>query len=287
MRLTYDGAYVDFTNPLWGYAVDFGMNVHVTRLANGKYRLFDAGAALDSTACKFRLQAHKYPMGLLSAYIRTEWRGATVSLELGSTPTGFYPAGPKFGDVGTFTGTITESDPSGWLQSPWGYVERGIVFNVVGTPASAYTPPAQVSEGSFQIGSVSGLKWPDPGFSPVTEYGNGYNVSRSGLAYCEDNGRGRDTWTAEWVQLCNQSKACALDAFLRGSGRGANTTILSPVNGYLFGTDNAESDGHGEYVTNLINGNESGTVLTWKHIRFNHWEIPLKYWMQSFVQELS
>jgi hypothetical protein len=281
MILSLGGDSITLRNPMWKYSVDYGMNIHTTRTASGKYRLFDCGATYDTITCTCTITDTIETMRTLEGLIRGIWRGATVSLDLGVSPTGFYPGGPQNGDLGTFSVTILSYEPTGWLQSPWGYVEAKVSLEVSAVPVYLY--PDAVPEGDFSIGAISGLRWPDPGIKPTPEYGYGVEVTRDGTTYASDTGASRDIWTTEFTQPMNQENAGVMMAYLTGAGRGADITTTVPKNSYLFGTENAEPDGSGTYTMNLINGDESGTVLTWNHIRFNHWEIPLKFWMQNFL----
>jgi len=292
-RITVGGTTLRIPLPTWGYAVDYHMPIHVTRAASGEPRMWDDGSTYDYRVCRLTIQgdtiaARAYPVDVIYALfdeLKYAFRGETITIDLGTHPTGFYPSGPDKGDVGTFTARILSAKPSGWRRAPWSYADIELEMVILSTPS--YSLPSAVSEGSLQIGSISGLRWPDPGFAPTTEYGYSHVLTRSGAPQIMDMGKRRDRWETSFSLPVNQPNAGQLAAYLVAQ-RGADTTIIADENNHPFGT---ETDvqwggsflGAGQWVANLTNGNQNDTVISWNHVRHNQWDVKLQYWMKRMV----
>jgi len=255
--------------------------------------MWDDGSTYDYRVCRLTIQgdtiaARAYPVDVIYALfdeLKYAFRGETITIDLGTHPTGFYPSGPDKGDVGTFTARILSAKPSGWRRAPWSYADIELEMVILSTPS--YSLPSAVSEGSLQIGSISGLRWPDPGFAPTTEYGYSHVLTRSGAPQIMDMGKRRDRWETSFSLPVNQPNAGQLAAYLVAQ-RGADTTIIADENSHPFGT---ETDvqwggsflGAGQWVANLTNGNQNDTVISWNHVRHNQWDVKLQYWMKGMI----
>jgi hypothetical protein len=214
----------------------------------------------------------------LIALFRDTSRGETINLALGTTATGFFPFGPDKGDLGTFTVRILSFREMPWGMSPYGYVP--IEIEMVMVTAPVYEIGSGRSEGVLQIGTVSTLRWPDPGYTPEPEYVVSHNLSRNGTPYVEDMGKVRDRYTSEFTLPCCTSNAALVASYLTVTGRGGDITVVPGSNAYMFGVTE-HSSGAGTYTTRLVLGNENGTDLVMKNVSWDLWEIPLKFWMSA------
>lgn len=268
--------------PRWGYECAVHCLIYQRRLANGTYAFRDDGSSYDWRTCRATWLAPKATIESMAQWFRyyTSARGETFNLELGGIATGFFPFGPDKGDLGTFEVRVIDVQQDGWLISPLGYAE--ITVEMVMVSAPAYVLPTEYAEGTLEIGPVSGLRWPEGGYKPQATLGLRTDVSRSGGPYTTDFTDDTDSWESEWVQRCNQGKAAALMSYLCGAGRAAEVTIRAPARHYPFGVEqHAVSDEAGLFTARLTLGEESGTQIVMRHIEHEHWEIPLRWWMQG------
>jgi hypothetical protein len=263
--------------PLYGYTVDISMSFKISVAADGTRTIWDDTAALVPdkrilSGCKFQLSAsyqHAFQDFLTD---ETLGRCENIIMRLGATPTGFYPFGPDLGDVGDFTCRIIENETAGALFSPWLHFESGLSFTLV-TPPS-YSLPDIVSEGSFQIGTVTGLRLPQAGFKVERENNFKTVATNTGAPYSIDGLTASDQYLTSWSQEGNASLAGALISFLKStSGRGADITIIAPTKYYMKG---AENNSGGTYTTKLLSN-----VLSITHNRFDEFSIPMNVWMKA------
>jgi hypothetical protein len=270
--------------PLTGYEVSISMPIKICKLEDGSYSHWDNGLSTspvtnwDTRICKAKWQLNKTDTDTLTALIKIGYnpsvnkRGENITLSLGSDPTGFFPAGPDFGDKGDFTVRILSINQTGLLESPYKWYETELTFSII-TPPS-YSLPSEISEGNFQIGSVSELRYPPQGFKPALLLNMNIFLSQTGSPSIVDGREASDTFETSFDMVCNQTKAAALTAFLTGiNGRGLPMSIITPSNVEPFG----EYNGNGTFVSKLTT-----QKLTIKH---NSWDSftfsGLAFWMQS------
>jgi hypothetical protein len=164
-------------------------------------------------------------------------------------------------------------------MQPYGYVPVEIEMVMVTAPS--YSIGGGRTEGTLQIGTVTGLRWPDPGYSPTTDYSLSHVLTRSGAPYVEDTGKTDDRYVSEFTTLLCTANAENLASYMINTGRGGNITVVPGANTYMFGVTEHGGTGAGTYVTRLILGNENGTDIVMRHVEWDRWEIPLKFWMVS------
>jgi hypothetical protein len=249
------------------------MAIRVVKTTTG-FRFFDRGISHDYRMLRnVEWLINASDMGYLSQFFRNSSyaRSSTFELILGSTPTGFFPAGPDLGDVGTFTFRMIETpNQSGVLYRPWKRFTQNMSFVLVSAPS--YTPPPQLSEGDFQIGTVSGLLWPQDGIDYDMQYLNTTVTSSSGVPYSLDQSSRDDIFVARFLQQGNLSKMAALVNYLKSaSGRTLDISVVAPSGMYFAGIDRGSSD---TYTTKLVS-----TTLSIEHNRFDGFEVPLEFWV--------
>lgn len=265
--------------PDYGYEVVARMNIHVVKCADGSYKNYDDGNAYDQRICRFTMTVTAAVATALIAKFRNTDRGETITLSLGTDPVGFYPFGPDLGDVGDFTVRILSFRELPWGMQPYGHIP--VEVEMVKVTAPAYSPGAGRTEGVTQIGTVTGLRWPDPGYTPQPDYSVKHVLARSGTPYVEDTGKGDDRYVSEFTLPCCTSNAALVAAYMTGTGRGNNIAIVPGANGYMFGATEQDGTGAGTYVARLILGDRNGTDLVMRHVDWDRWEIPLRFWMVS------
>ena len=265
-------------NPKHGYSVEVAMALSICRASDGSVSSFDNGSSFDHRICSdvsFDLSAAKTVA--LVDFLATLSRGEMFSLRigfegvLGYVPQGFYPAGPDKGDSGDFACRLLDINCGGMKFQPWKYFNPTISFIIVSGPAPIYTRPAETAEGSLQIGSVQGLRYPQGGISPEERYAFKTLLSRSGAPSTIDRGRTADAFDTGFAMDCNHSKAAALVAHLVAAGRGNSIPITVPADSYLFG---AKQPASGTFNSRL-----TSPLIKITHNAFDEFEVDLNMWM--------
>jgi len=277
ITISANGTPISIEAPQWGYSSLVKMAIKSRRQHDGTYRFADDDATggfdyriargvtwLISTANK----------SLLSGFLRTagQARAENISIELGSDATGFFPFGPDLGDKGTFVCRPISRDESGMIFQPWKYWEDA--FDLVLVSAPAYSIPAEKKEGTFQIGTVTEIRYPQNSFSSRLMPGWSADISRTGQPESIDLGAAADTWQSEWTQECNQTKSAKLVQFLTGSsGRTADISIITGSGAYPFHIDNLSG---GTFISKFIQDH-----IEIKHERWDMFSMKLKFLFRS------
>jgi hypothetical protein len=279
MIFTSNGTTMIVNMPNWGYTVSVVMGLHIAKI-NGGYSIWDDGSTYDYRILK--MSRHLFTaseMAAVSAFFRdyivsktvTESRCEQFTMSLGGSPTGFFPAGPDKGDVGNFTCSLIGENQLGIANGSRFMFEDELQLKI--TPPS-YSLPSIVSEGSFEIGSISSLRYPENGFKVERSLNHVNSTSRSGVVSYIDSGSSNDSWETSAELVCNYSNAASLVDYLIGtSGRSADISMVAPIGYYAFGIDKGSS---GSYTAKLI---QSEIEIT--HDSFDRFRIPLKFWRKS------
>lgn len=266
--------------PQYGYDVEINLPMQMAVSCDSQYSFFDPPDSLGVLGTyDYRvLKNIKWKMPLsqqiaFQEFFRNAIKGRceNITMRMDASRGGFYPAGTDKGDTGDFIVRLTDQAQSGMLHKPWKYFENELEFVIITCPS--YTLPAQVTEGHFQIGTVSGLRYPQNGFNIDVQKNFSHVVTQSGLPYAIDEGSTSDTWISSFDIEANESKSAALIAFMTGtSGRGSDITITS-ANTNVFG---AEKSTYSIFTTKMI-----GYPITITHNRKGTFALPLKFWLKS------
>lgn len=278
--------YVIVNAPGYGYSVDCVLPIVSPEKHPAGYTFFDRDTLKVNHYRVLNTATWQLPTAqkvALNSFLRDADMGRCENfiMRLGATPTGFFPFGPDYGDVGDFTVRLIGQQQSGIQFSPWRYWQDRLSFVLVTAPA--YALPTDVDQGSFEIGSVDGLLFPQNGFKPESRYNHRTDLSISGVPSSIDGLASQDSWESAWEQQCNQSKAAALVSFLTGAtGRSAEIAILAGDYYYLYGTDKGSS---GLYACHFLGSErqEKKMVLSVRHDGYNRFTIPLRFWFTGLV----
>lgn len=278
----------EVSNPQYGYQVDARMPIITSRIKPFGYSFCD----VDSTGSyDFRVltginlllsASQKSTFNLLFNSLSGNIRCEKFILRLGNDPSGFFPFGPDYGDSGDFCVQLVSWAQGGMLFAPWKYFrdELAMVFCPDETwPKPEYELPAEVSQGSFEIGSVDGLLQPQRGFKPVSQYNySKVGLTRSGVPSVVDGKQFYcDAWETSFEQWCNPSKAAALMDFLTGAtGRASAMNLVAGTNYYPYGIDKGSS---GTFSSNLLGSENTGheIVVSCKHVGVTRFSFPLNF----------
>lgn len=259
--------------PEYGYTVSVEMRIDIQPAEDNTYPdPWDNGVAYDTRVLECSFLLNKTQSDLLQAFFKTAGRGRCelINIELGTEPTGFYPAGPDKGDVGTFAVQAIDIQQGPALVPFKDWVRTKIKFCIISTPE--YTIPEQVEQGNFTIGDVGGLMQSPDGYD-ITALRN-FSATRTTVAYFVDGATSGDTWENSFTQRANASSMAALLNYLTGpDGRNQDISIVAPSGFYIFG---GEQGGAGTYNTKLLKN-----VLTVTHERYDGFSLPLSFWMKA------
>jgi hypothetical protein len=262
------------SNPIYGYTVEHRMSAKIVEgMRNFYWQDNGINGAYDyRVLTKIRYWLTASEMSALSQLFisNTKGRGETLELRLGSSRTGFYPFGPDKGDVGTFEVRIVSRNQGGMMLSPYQIFDD--TLDVVAVSCPSYSPQNGSTQGAFAIGSVSGLMYPQSGFSPEYNPAHKTTLTNSGSASAVDLGGSADTYQVSMTQEANTGKASSLVQFLIGAtGRGSDISITPPAGSYMYGIDNG-SGGSAIAKNRLLQ-----TVIKMTHSSFDEWQMPLKF----------
>lgn len=275
ITLTQGATSITISQPYFGYSTIIKMGLHYARTSIG-YQIWDDTATYDSRLCKI-------PTWLLSAsdqaalrgFIQglTLGRGQAFTLNLGATASGFFPFGPDYGDIGSFQVELWENRYDGVTINPYLQHQNEVTLAYVSGPTPAYTPAGAENEGTLQIGTVTTLRPLQSEAKPTREPMNIRTISRSGVVEWVDGGPASDVYEADCPLHCRPGNAAALISYLVGTARGADITVVTPANTFLFGEDQGSS---GTYtVKNLTN------EIAVTHDRYDLFTTQLRFWMKS------
>lgn len=269
------GSPITIKQPYFMYSTILRMGLHYSRVYGG-YKMGDDGAAYDSRVCEI-------PTWLLDATDQlalntffndlTLGRGNNFTLGLG-TSSGFFPFGADKGDSSNFVCSLLEFDRKGAQLNPYLQHLNSVKFQYVSGPSSAYTPPAAETEGTLQIGTVTTLRPVQTFPQAVLEQAIAREVSRSGAVSSTDLGTSGDLVTTDLDLELRPGNCAALITYLL-SARGADISIVTPANTYLFGRPYLDD---ATYVTRLLSPEIKIT-----HDNYNLFKTRLKFWMKSYT----
>lgn len=266
------GSLSGINTPEYGYTSEIHMAFTVAEHETG-YGFWDNGAANDYRICtgaKFNTTAAK--MTEVSEFFRNgiKGRGQNFVMGLGSG-TGFYPFGPDKNHAGDYTVRLLDQEQSGLLTYPFRYMDNSISMLLAGAKTS--TTATLKPEGSFQIGTVTGLRWPEGGIKPVLKRSLYQSLSYNGTPSAVDVGQAGDVWECEFELVCNYANALNLVKHLVETVRTNDVAIVAPDWFYLFGADKQSG---GTYTAKLLTN-----VIKVTHEAYDKFSIPLKFWFKA------
>jgi len=227
--------YIPF--PLYGYetSVNKGMKISY-KLANGTYRIYDRGVGYDYRTCRCMFLLNRANSEQLHDMFKDadKARAFSVTMTLPSG-SGFFPFGPDKGDAGAFRCRLIGLDHLGTSDNPKGWFRTEITLVAESYPA--YSVEAAVADGPIQIGTVTGLRWPDSGVSPDYRYAFNTTLTADGTPYTIDKWTNADSYETTLNLMLNDRGAQRLVEHITGTVRGNQFNILSVNGGYIFGID--------------------------------------------------
>lgn len=256
--------YIEIDPPEFGYRTELRRALEVAE-TDVDTDLTDNGKEFDTRVCKvprFLFDTH-----IAGAATRAQWiidnQGDTLTLDLGLTHTGFFPFGPDYGDVGEFTVIISAKKFTGVLQAP--YLHFGLQLEMVLQGTHANVPITAINEGNLQIGTVTGLMYPQESIDNPYEYGIISQVGAAG--FTESSNNNYDKHVSDFILRCNTSKAAAIAQYFTNVARWQAFSVITDTNYYLFGIVR----GDGTYSVKQIE-----PVITFEHVNHEHFNVALR-----------
>jgi len=240
------------------------------------YGTFDASTTYDMRKClgaSFDLT--QSAMDDLADLLRDtdKGRGEDLTLQLGTT-SGFFPFGPDKGDTGDFTVRVTNFTPGGQRHKPWLYWGPTLDMVMVSNPA--YSVSDDMDDGQLQVGTVTGLRYPQAGYRQSIDYAVQNTVTWDSTGHSLDMGANADGYESDCTFSGNTGKMGALVAYLVGTARGNdNVSFVASANNYPFGVD---MGGSGSFTVQfLYTAREDDRVkLRMNHVSFDQWTLDTR-----------
>lgn len=257
----------EFEIPSFGYETEIIMSIDFSKLENGNYASFDYGESYDKRICRcstFLTVDDKENFDKFFLEEDYEGRYYEVDFEINNS-SGFYPFGPDKGDGGIFT-VLLKAETEGIQDSPFRRFKVNLeMINVGDWPP--YSAPPEVTEGSLQIGSVTGLRFPENYFQPEVTQSNKFIIPQDTSEYSFlDKGFHGDRFNTKFTMTCNNSRAYELIYYLTQSIRSEPFVLNTGAYNYPFG----RSKGNSGIVSRLI---QNEIKIT--HEKFNKFSFEL------------
>lgn len=222
--------------PQHGYESRIVMAMKKFKATNGEIRFWDNTSTYDARLCKCQFVLNYTMANNFKTFFNdpTKGRGSNVLMTLGLTKTGFFPFGPDYGDIGSFNVRMLDMTVSKQLHAPWKWWTIDCTFVLVLT-YQTYSIPTQYDDGNFQVGTVTGLRYPQDGFDQNTKYGMTNLAVFGGGMQETDKGIAGDTFGNNFDITANNTKASALVYYLVNTARGNQFNVITDTNYYAFG----------------------------------------------------
>ncbi|MFA5217257.1 hypothetical protein [Sulfuricurvum sp.] len=263
VTLAFAGNEYQVSAPEYGYTTKIVMPFHWQRKLPLGYSGFDDGTQRDIRiwSGSFILTAAQATTFLNFYADADKGRGVNVGIRLPKN-SGFTPFGPDKGDYGNYSVTVHDVVDSGMLLTP--YKHFSIKCNMTAHTYPSVSVPRVKTDGSFQIGTVTGLRFPEPWPQPAVDYAMDIQFTRNGTAKTIDRLAGSDHCETTLKMVCNRSRAYSLLYFLTNTARTNDLTITTASGTYLFGLEKGTS---GVYTCQWID-----TELEVTHVNFDRYE---------------
>lgn len=270
MKLIAGSEEVQLPNPQWGFSTEIHMALSMTRNPNnGSVKAWDNGVANDYRLCSAKWILTQAELETVHNFLTNPSYGRCSSFFLDVGSSGFMPFGPdKVSDM--FAINELTHDRGGRQIRPFNRYEFNMSFLLRSVTAAEL--PAQISQGSLRIGTVSGLPFIH---SPKITYTKGWktDITNGGLPAHLDNSINSSYVDSEVSFEVNKSNAAALINYLANTGRGGDIEISTPANSYLFG---AENGSFGTYIVQLTDN-----IIKVTHGAVTRFAFNLKFHLKS------
>ena len=231
------GTTIQVSVPSYPYKTTISLPFEWQKMDDGTWEGFDHGTSYDKRKCNCFFYLTAAQMETFNDFFNTDGSGRAIDVIMRmNANSGFHPFGPDKGDVGDFTVALTYKKHGAVGESPFRYFKVEVeIYNTGAWPV--YTPPAEVDDGDFTIGTVTDLRFPPNWFEPEVEYGTFMTLEENSTSQWIDRSNNYDWYETNFNMVCNESKAAVLIAYLADTARVSSFTVVPPGNAYMFGRD--------------------------------------------------
>lgn len=266
-----DGVTITIGVPWYGYTSVVNLPTTVVKMSNGTYKTYDPTNTYDVRQCRCTLYLDATDHTNFSAFMLLGGYRANDDIILTlPTGSGFFPFGPDKGDSGIFRVAISKPDYQGIVESPYKYFATEITMTNAGAyPSYSLPSHAARSEGSWSIGTISGLRFPQGLFKPERHTAMDVQPTRGGKAMIIDRTSYGDWKETEFSLSLNGPKAAAVLYYLVTTARGAGFNIVTPDDYYPYGYDSVYGNGT---ITSIMVNN----ILEITHDKYDQFTVDLR-----------
>lgn len=235
-----DANQIEVSVPSFPYKTMISLPFDIQKLDNGQYEIWDEGTSYDKRRCECQFFLSESEMQTFNNFFREDdgtekGRAYDVTMRM-NTGSGFHPFGPDKGDVGDFDVALIIKSHGQVQDSPFRYFQ--ITADIENTGSwPVYSPPAEVDEGSFTIGTVSNNRYPPRRFRPKIRYGAYRTILEDGSAEWIDRSENSDSYDTTFEMVSNESKTAVVIVYLVDTVRDSDFDIVTPSLSYAFGRD--------------------------------------------------
>jgi hypothetical protein len=262
---------IDIDPPLFGYTSNITLPFEINQLESGSYSFYDESSIPEKRECICDFELTKQESASLNEFISTV-RGEIVELILVNN-SGFFPAGPDKGDSGTFTCLIDSVKHNGMQNEPFRYFGDKIILRFIDYPE--YELPEQIPDGSFAIGNISDLRFPEQMFDVNQLYAYTSNQTENNTPKNIDRGNLADSYETIFVMRSTQNKAAHLIDALVNTIRINQTTITAQNQHFPFGINKNDNQ--------IFDAFFLQDKISIKHSKFNEFEFQLNFMLEQHI----
>jgi hypothetical protein len=262
---------IELPNPKFGYYSELQMAFDIEINPNsGEPISWDNGIEYDYRTChaEFLLT----PLDKINIYnwLKNTAAGRCNTFGISCQySTGFHIFGPDCGHTETYTVNELRNDGSGRLHRPFNRNTFEMDLLMVTRSGSAL-PSSGLSQGSLQIGLVTGLPYPEikPKYTP----GWSTEITAGGDPDCLDTGINAAYHSAEITIDINHYNVARLIYQLQNKIRNGFFEIVTPYNSAVFGVENGDGTFRCKLQTNKIR---------FDYTAVDRFKVVLPVWMGS------
>lgn len=232
------GNLIRIKTPVHGYRSILQFGWDIQDLDNGKWDSFDPGSSYDGRMCECDFVLDATDQALLMDFLGTSAKAradAAVTMSI-SGDQDFRPFGADKGNAGDFTVGIQLMSTEGIGGRPYAQFQTKVMIVNHGS-YPAYSNVTDVDEGSWDLGTVTGVRFPPDWFDPNVFYASDGSMGMDGNLDFVDRSTNADRYESQFRLVCNQPKTERILSYLADTARADTFSITPAGNHYIFDID--------------------------------------------------
>ena len=226
-----------FTVPEFGYKTQIILPFTLQKLSNGLSVIKDFGSAYDKRICSCNFILDATEAAIFESKFSQYYDDTNINLNCLNS--GFMPFSPDKGGNGDMLCLMELDERNGVGEQPYKYFSYKVRFLKTTGSWPAYTPTLGLPEGTLQIGTVTGLRFPPLWFKPETKHLH-FPVMNEGLTIYYNN-RDKSTYSTKFSMTQNQGNTATLIKYLVNTARASDFSMISDTNYFPFGRENPDT----------------------------------------------